>query len=164
MVTSAVIHYVFHLLNIPIDIREVCVFLAPLFSSFTVIITYLFTKEVQVYKNSFEIMRKLNIRFYYVFNMVQNITLVLGLTLFEIFSCGIVRIHLLKQKNITEDYRGVKTSDLWGFSIWVSPFGLYSLGFFLVSLNFLRWLVVVGDRLACTKICDKKMQFTIFLL
>lgn len=115
--TSAVIHYVFHLLNIPIDIREVCVFLAPLFSSFTVIITYLFTKEVQVYKNSFEIMRKLNIRFYYVFNMVQNITLVLGLTLFEIFSCGIVRIHLLKQKNITEDYRGVKTSDLWGFSI-----------------------------------------------
>lgn len=48
MVTSVIIHNFLHLINFTIDIREVCVFLAPLFSSFTVIATYLLTKEVHV--------------------------------------------------------------------------------------------------------------------
>lgn len=47
MVTSAVIYHLCWLLNITVDIRNVCVFLAPLFSSFTTIITYLLTKEVK---------------------------------------------------------------------------------------------------------------------
>ncbi|KAK9737641.1 Oligosaccharyl transferase STT3 subunit [Popillia japonica] len=47
MVTSAVIYHACWLLNITIDIRNVCVFLAPLFSSFTTIITYLLTKELR---------------------------------------------------------------------------------------------------------------------
>ncbi|KAL3281386.1 hypothetical protein HHI36_004596 [Cryptolaemus montrouzieri] len=47
MVTSTVIYKLCWLLNITIDIRNVCVFLAPLFSSFTTIITYLLTKEVK---------------------------------------------------------------------------------------------------------------------
>ena len=51
MVTSLFIHRILTALNVTIDIREVCVFLAPLFSSFTVIVTYLLTKEVQVLIN-----------------------------------------------------------------------------------------------------------------
>ncbi|CAG9863207.1 unnamed protein product [Phyllotreta striolata] len=47
MVTSTVLYHLCWLLNITIDIRNVCVFLAPLFSSFTTIITYLLTKEVK---------------------------------------------------------------------------------------------------------------------
>uniref|UniRef100_A0A183CRL2 dolichyl-diphosphooligosaccharide--protein glycotransferase n=1 Tax=Globodera pallida TaxID=36090 RepID=A0A183CRL2_GLOPA len=47
MLTSMFIHRFLNLLNVSVDIREVCVFLAPLFSSFTVLITYLLTKEVQ---------------------------------------------------------------------------------------------------------------------
>ncbi|CAH1113755.1 unnamed protein product [Psylliodes chrysocephalus] len=47
MVTSAAFYHLCWLLNITIDIRNVCVFLAPLFSSFTTIITYLLTKEVK---------------------------------------------------------------------------------------------------------------------
>lgn len=47
MVTSAIIYRLCWLLNITIDIRNVCVFLAPLFSSFTTIITYLLTKEIK---------------------------------------------------------------------------------------------------------------------
>ena len=46
MVTSAVFYHGLQWLNIPIDIRNVCVFLAPLFSSFTTIVTYLLTKEL----------------------------------------------------------------------------------------------------------------------
>lgn len=46
MVTSATIYRILWLLNITIDIRNVCVFLAPLFSSFTTIVTYLLTKEI----------------------------------------------------------------------------------------------------------------------
>lgn len=48
MLTSTFIHFVLNAVNISIDIREICVFLAPLFSSFTVIVTYLLTKEFQV--------------------------------------------------------------------------------------------------------------------
>lgn len=47
MITSATIYHLCWLLNITIDIRNVCVFLAPLFSSLTTIITYLLTKEVR---------------------------------------------------------------------------------------------------------------------
>ncbi|KAK9888435.1 hypothetical protein WA026_000683 [Henosepilachna vigintioctopunctata] len=47
MITSTIIYKLSWLLNITIDIRNVCVFLAPLFSSFTTIITYLLTKEVK---------------------------------------------------------------------------------------------------------------------
>ena len=46
MVTSALLYHGLQYINIPIDIRNVCVFLAPLFSSFTTIITYLLTKEL----------------------------------------------------------------------------------------------------------------------
>lgn len=46
MVTSAVLYRVMWLFNITIDIRNVCVFLAPFFSSLTTIVTYLLTKEI----------------------------------------------------------------------------------------------------------------------
>jgi dolichyl-diphosphooligosaccharide--protein glycosyltransferase len=48
MVTSAALYHTLQFLNITIDIRNVCVFLAPLFSSFTTIITYHLTKELKV--------------------------------------------------------------------------------------------------------------------
>lgn len=48
MVTSAVLYHVAWLVNVTIDIRNVCVFLAPFFSSLTTIITYLLTKELRV--------------------------------------------------------------------------------------------------------------------
>lgn len=47
MVTSAAIYHLLHTLNIPLDVRNVCVFLAPLFSSFTTIVTYLLTTELK---------------------------------------------------------------------------------------------------------------------
>ncbi|RZF38404.1 hypothetical protein LSTR_LSTR006530 [Laodelphax striatellus] len=47
MVTSAVLYHLMWMLNITIDIRNVCVFLAPFFSSLTTIITYLLTKELK---------------------------------------------------------------------------------------------------------------------
>lgn len=40
------IHYVLRLLNFPVHIREVCVFLAPIFSGLTAIMGYLLTKEL----------------------------------------------------------------------------------------------------------------------
>ncbi|XP_045606942.1 dolichyl-diphosphooligosaccharide--protein glycosyltransferase subunit STT3B isoform X1 [Procambarus clarkii] len=46
MVTSGSIHYVLNLLNIPVHIRDICVFLAPIFSGLTAIATYLLTKEI----------------------------------------------------------------------------------------------------------------------
>lgn len=46
MITSTIIFNVLESLSLPIDIRNVCVFLAPLFSSFTTIITYALTKEL----------------------------------------------------------------------------------------------------------------------
>lgn len=48
MITSATLYRLAWWLNITIDIRNVCVFLAPLFSSFTTIVTYLLTKELRV--------------------------------------------------------------------------------------------------------------------
>ncbi|XP_054710594.1 dolichyl-diphosphooligosaccharide--protein glycosyltransferase subunit STT3A [Uloborus diversus] len=47
MITSATIYHVLQFLHVTIDIRNVCVFLAPLFSSLTTIITYLLTKELK---------------------------------------------------------------------------------------------------------------------
>nr|CAD7410898.1 unnamed protein product [Timema cristinae] len=46
MITSGGIHYVLHSLNIPVHIRDICVFLAPTFSGLTAISTYLLTKEL----------------------------------------------------------------------------------------------------------------------
>ena len=48
MVTSAALYNVLHYINVTIDIRNVCVFLAPLFSSLTTIITFILTKELKV--------------------------------------------------------------------------------------------------------------------
>ncbi len=48
MVTSALLYNAMHFLNVTIDIRNVCVFLAPLFSSFTVLVTFWLTKELKV--------------------------------------------------------------------------------------------------------------------
>ena len=48
MVTSATLYKVLHFFNITIDIRNVCVFLAPLFSSLTTLITFILTKELKV--------------------------------------------------------------------------------------------------------------------
>lgn len=47
MVTAAAVYHVLHAVNITIDVREVCVFLAPLFSSLTVLVTYYLTKELK---------------------------------------------------------------------------------------------------------------------
>jgi dolichyl-diphosphooligosaccharide--protein glycosyltransferase len=47
MVTSAVLYHALHIIHFTVDIRNICVFLAPLFSSFTVIVTYLLTKEIK---------------------------------------------------------------------------------------------------------------------
>ncbi|XP_047507321.1 dolichyl-diphosphooligosaccharide--protein glycosyltransferase subunit STT3A [Pieris napi] len=47
MLTSATLYNIMQFLNITIDIRNVCVFLAPFFSSLTTIVTYLLTKELK---------------------------------------------------------------------------------------------------------------------
>merc|ERR1711936_15757 len=46
MVTSAAIYHFLQALNLTIDVRNVCVFLAPLFSSFTTVVTYMLTSEL----------------------------------------------------------------------------------------------------------------------
>mmetsp|Transcript_59114 Transcript_59114/g.68406 ORF Transcript_59114/g.68406 Transcript_59114/m.68406 type:complete len:756 (+) Transcript_59114:26-2293(+) len=46
MTTAAVFYWFAHSIGIPIDIRNVCVFLAPVFAAFTAIAAYLLTKEV----------------------------------------------------------------------------------------------------------------------
>lgn len=47
MVTAALFHNVMNALHFTIDIRNVCVFLAPVFSGFTAVATYLLTAEVK---------------------------------------------------------------------------------------------------------------------
>ncbi|KAL3898556.1 MAG: hypothetical protein SGCHY_002657, partial [Lobulomycetales sp.] len=47
MVTAGIMHWFVNLLNFPIDIREICVFLAPVFSAFTAFATYLLTSEMK---------------------------------------------------------------------------------------------------------------------
>jgi dolichyl-diphosphooligosaccharide--protein glycosyltransferase len=46
MLTSAVFYHILHFLHVTIEIRNICVFLAPFFSSLTTIVTYLLTKEL----------------------------------------------------------------------------------------------------------------------
>lgn len=46
MTTSYAIYWVLHKLSLPVDIRNVCVFLAPVFAALTSIVTYLMTKEI----------------------------------------------------------------------------------------------------------------------
>ena len=48
MMTSALIYHVMNFFHLTIDVRNVCVFLAPLFSSFTTIVTFFFTRELKV--------------------------------------------------------------------------------------------------------------------
>ena len=48
MLTSAALYHVMNWLHVSIDVRNVCVFLAPLFSSLTTIVTFLLTKELKV--------------------------------------------------------------------------------------------------------------------
>ncbi|KAM6492683.1 oligosaccharyl transferase STT3 subunit [Amanita muscaria] len=47
MATSGVIYNVLHALHLPVDIRNICVLLAPGFSAFTAWSTYMFTKELK---------------------------------------------------------------------------------------------------------------------
>lgn len=47
MVTSAVLYHVMHFFHVTIEVRNVCVFLAPLFSSLTALVTYQLTKELK---------------------------------------------------------------------------------------------------------------------
>ncbi|CCM02664.1 uncharacterized protein FIBRA_04768 [Fibroporia radiculosa] len=47
MATSGVIYNVLHALNLPVDIRNICVLLAPGFSALTAWATYMFTKEMK---------------------------------------------------------------------------------------------------------------------
>lgn len=46
MVTSGVIYHILRLLTLPIDIRNICVLLAPAFSGLTAVATYLITSEM----------------------------------------------------------------------------------------------------------------------
>ncbi|EON61972.1 hypothetical protein W97_01190 [Coniosporium apollinis CBS 100218] len=46
MVTSGVIYHILRLLALPVDIRNICVLLAPGFSGLTALATYLFTSEM----------------------------------------------------------------------------------------------------------------------
>ncbi|MFO0515217.1 MAG: STT3 domain-containing protein, partial [bacterium] len=46
MFTASIIHWGLNVFLFPVDIRNVCVFLAPAFASLTSIVAYLFTKEV----------------------------------------------------------------------------------------------------------------------
>lgn len=47
MATSGVIYNLLHALNLPVDIRNICVLLAPGFSALTAWATYMFTKEMK---------------------------------------------------------------------------------------------------------------------
>ncbi|TNN18942.1 Dolichyl-diphosphooligosaccharide--protein glycosyltransferase subunit STT3A [Schistosoma japonicum] len=47
MMTSSFIYSLLHAINVTMDIRNICVFLAPLFSSFTTLVTFLLTSEIQ---------------------------------------------------------------------------------------------------------------------
>lgn len=47
MVTAGAMHWILNKLNFPIDIRNVCVFLAPVFSAFTAVATYALTAEMK---------------------------------------------------------------------------------------------------------------------
>lgn len=46
MVTSGVIYHILRLLSLPVDIRNICVLIAPAFSGLTALATYLITSEM----------------------------------------------------------------------------------------------------------------------
>lgn len=46
MVTAGLIHYILNLVHLTVHIRDVCVFLAPVFSGLTAISTFLLTREL----------------------------------------------------------------------------------------------------------------------
>jgi len=46
MFTSALLHWTCNFFLFPVDIRNVCVFIAPIFAAFTAISAYFLTKEV----------------------------------------------------------------------------------------------------------------------
>lgn len=48
MVTSGIIYHILRLLSLPVDIRNICVLLAPAFSGLTALATYLITSEMTV--------------------------------------------------------------------------------------------------------------------
>ncbi|KAI8608009.1 Oligosaccharyl transferase STT3 subunit-domain-containing protein, partial [Chytriomyces sp. MP71] len=47
IVTAGAAHWIMNSLNFPVDIRNVCVFLAPFFSAFTAVACYLLTTEIK---------------------------------------------------------------------------------------------------------------------
>ncbi|KAF8540447.1 Oligosaccharyl transferase STT3 subunit-domain-containing protein [Trichophaea hybrida] len=47
MVTSGVAYHILRFLTLPVDIRNICVLLAPAFSGLTALATYLFTREIK---------------------------------------------------------------------------------------------------------------------
>ncbi|WFD31507.1 dolichyl-diphosphooligosaccharide--protein glycotransferase [Malassezia sp. CBS 17886] len=47
MVTSGTLYNVLHFFNIPVNIRDICVMLAPLFAGFTAVAAYLFTASLR---------------------------------------------------------------------------------------------------------------------
>jgi dolichyl-diphosphooligosaccharide--protein glycosyltransferase len=52
MFTAATVYWILHFFNLTVDIRNVCVLLAPFFASNTAMVTYLFAKEVDDSKAS----------------------------------------------------------------------------------------------------------------
>ena len=47
MLTSGTLYNVLHFFNIPVNIRDICVMLAPIFSGLTAVVAYLFTREIK---------------------------------------------------------------------------------------------------------------------
>ncbi|WFC93876.1 dolichyl-diphosphooligosaccharide--protein glycotransferase [Malassezia brasiliensis] len=47
MITSGTLYNILHFFNIPVNIRDICVMLAPLFSGFTALAAYYFTKTLK---------------------------------------------------------------------------------------------------------------------
>ena len=73
MITSALFYHFMHFLHITIEIRNVCVFLAPLFSSLTVIVTYFLTKELKVSDFISDNVSRFWYKFFGSFNLVMNL-------------------------------------------------------------------------------------------
>ena len=46
MLTTGFLHWFLHSIGLPVDIREICVFIGPVFSGLTNLVTYSFAKEV----------------------------------------------------------------------------------------------------------------------
>ena len=60
MATSAITYWTLQKLSFPVDIRNVCVFLAPIFASFTSLAAYLMTKVInnKLINNSKEVTKR----------------------------------------------------------------------------------------------------------